>query len=190
MLILIGAPFSHLNLYFLYRMDVRNSYNVAPNGTANSNGPSADNVPIVSSTPGTPVTIASISNGSTGIAYNVAASLLPQVTGDYVYRFTFNGYVNVGTVPTAGNIVFYVVGVKSDTTTYLLTAQTVWLRAAGILSFASLSAEFFPAAGDSIRILILNDTGSTLSNVQVVPTEKGCAISLVSKSATKQLIFS
>lgn len=158
--------------------------------SSGGSGVSGDNTPIVSSTPGTPVTIASISNGSTGVAYNVASSLLPQVNGNYVYRFTFNGYVDVGTVPTAGNIVFYVIGVKADTSTYLLSAQTVWLRAAGIFSYASLSAEFFPASGDSIRILILNDTGSTLSNVQVIPTEKGCAISLVSKAATKQLIFS
>ena len=154
-------------------------------------GPSADNIPIVSGTPGVPVTIASIANGATGVAYNVAAALLPQpVGGNYVYRFTLNCYINVGTVPTAGPIAVYVVGVRADTTTYLLAAQTCWLRAAGIWTYGSVTADFIPATGDSLRVLILNDTTSTLSNVQVVVTSKGNAISLVSKAATSQLIFS
>ena len=155
-------------------------------------GPSADNIPVISGTPGTPVTVASITNSSAGLFYNVAANLLPQPTGaSYAYRFTFNGSITAGTVAAAGNVTCLVKWVKADTTETNLAGQSIWLvSATAQQNFFSLSAVFTPATGDSLKVYLVNNTGGTLTSITLTPTQKGNGIELVSKATTSQLIFS
>ena len=155
-------------------------------------GPSADNIPVISGTPGTPVTVASITNSSNGLFYNVAATLLPQPSGaSYAYRFTFNGSITAGTLGAAGNITCMVYWRKTDTTETVLAAQTIWVsNATAHQNYYSLSAVFTPATGDSLKIYLANNTGATITNITLTPTQKGNGIELVSKATTSQLIFS
>jgi hypothetical protein len=154
-------------------------------------GPSADNIPVISGTPGTPVTVASITNTSNGLFYNVAAALLPQPTGaSYAYRFTFNASISAATLPTAGNITCLVYWRKTDTTETILAGQTIWVATTLGQAYYSISAIFTPATGDTLKIYLANNTGSTITGITLSPTQKGNGIELVSKATTSQLIFS
>jgi hypothetical protein len=154
-------------------------------------GPSANNVPIPSSTPGTPVS-QTITNTNQANYYTIAAALFPQdATGSRVYRFTFNGFFGAGTLTGGtGGIIDIFVGI-GPTTQFLCGAS---LYASTIVSPVdnpfSMSALFIPAANDNITILVRNNTGGTLTGLSLVPSSKGCGIELVSTSSAPQLIFS
>lgn len=156
-------------------------------------GPSADNIPVISGTPGAPVTVASITSSSNGLFYNIAANLLPQPTGaSYAYRFTFNGSITAGTLGGgAGNITCMVYWRRTDNTETILACQTIWVaNTTAQQNYYSISAIFTPATGDSLRIYLANNTPGTITNITLVPTQKGNGIELVSKAVTPQLIFS
>jgi hypothetical protein len=168
-----------------------NSFIVAPDPQDPNYGPSADNIPIISGTPGAPVTVASITNTSGALFYNVAANLLPQPTGaSYAYRFTFNASITAATLPTAGNITCMVYWRRVDNTETILACQTIWVATTLGQAYYSISAIFTPATGDFLKIYLTNNTGSTITNVTLAPTQKGNGIELVSKATTSQLIFS
>ena len=154
-------------------------------------GSSANNIPVISGTPGTPVTVASITNSSSGLFYNVAAALLPQPTGSsYAYRFTFNAAISAATLTLSGNITCLVYWRRADTTETILAGQTIWVTNPINTNYYSLSAIFTPTTGDSLRVYLVNNTGATITNVTLTPTQRGNGIELVSKSTTSQLIFS
>jgi hypothetical protein len=173
-----------------------NSFIVAPDPKDPNYGPSADNIPITSGTPGTPVTVANIINGATGTFYTIATNLFPQPTGaSYVYRLTFNTTFSALTLGnTGGNVTVYAFCTNPDASTFVLCAQTIWIN--GTISGTtpllgvSMSAEWVPVTGQTLQILLRNHTGAGITNTTMTPTAKGCAIELVSKAAAPQLIFS
>ena len=170
-----------------------NSFIVAPDPLDPNYGPSADNIPVVSGTPGAPVTVASITSSSNGLFYNVAATLLPQPVGaSYAYRFTFNGSITAGTLGGgAGNITCMVYWRRVDNTETILACQTIWVaNTTAHQNYYSISAIFTPATGDFLKIYLCNNTPGTITNITLVPTQKGNGIELVSKAVTSQLIFS
>lgn len=153
-------------------------------------GPSADNIPIVSQSPGAPVTVASINNGSNSIFYNIASSFFPQPTGaSYTYRVTFNGYISGATMASAGNVVLIIQVLRANATTYGIASQTVPITNPYSYTAFSLSAVWVPTTGDSIRIILENRSGGTMTNTTLLPTQ-GSGIELVSKATVQQLIFS
>lgn len=172
--------------------------NITLTGTAtspiiNANiGPSANNVPIPSGAPGVPVTVTPINNGAQANFYTIATALFPQnAAGTNVYRFTFNGFFETAilTGGTGGNITVFttiqpanqvICGVTMYANATFSPTGNVW----------SMSGIFKPIVGDSLQITVRNATGGTLTNVQVVPTTKGCGIELVSSNSAPQLIFS
>ena len=168
-----------------------NSFIVAPDPQDPNYGPSADNIPVISGTPGTPVTVASITNSSGALFYNVAATLLPQPTGaTYAYRFTFNAAISAATMAAAGNVTCLVYWRRADTTETILAGQTIWVTNPINTNYYSISAIFSPTTGDSLRVYLVNNTGGTITNITLTPTQRGNGIELVSKAITSQLIFS
>jgi hypothetical protein len=159
-------------------------------------GPSATNVPIPSSTPGTPVT-ENVNSGQAVIFYNVAASLFPQTAStNYTYRFTFNGQFTAGTTAgSGGNVSITVSIVQTDTTEYIIGGSTYYASsslASGSLvtGYYSISAVFIPNPGDRIVIRVVNFTNGNITGATLRPQAKGCGIELVSKQSAPQLIFS
>lgn len=162
--------------------------NITINATA---GVSGGNTPIPSSTPGAPVSN-TITNTNQANYYTVAAALFPQPAGgSNAYRFTFNAFFGAGTLTggTGGNIdVFVGLGSTNQyiTGTSLYASPTV----SPVDNPFSMSALFIPAENDNITILVRNNTGGTLSNLSLIPSQKGCGIELVSSASAPQLIFS
>jgi hypothetical protein len=157
-------------------------------------GPSADNIPIPSSSPGAPVTN-TVGNGNAVKYYTVAASLFPQPssTSNYTYRFTFNGSITAGTTTgTGGNIIISARLYHTDTTYDIIATQSCYASTSvsPTQSTFSLSALFIPKVGDTIEISVYNYTGGSLSGATLTPSTKGCGIELVSKASAPVLIFS
>jgi hypothetical protein len=171
--------------------------NISITGTATSPiinviGGSGNNVPIPSSAPGAPVTVATINNGFAGLFYNVASALLPQTAStNNTYRFTFNGFLTTGTITggTGGQINFWAQRVPSN---QVICGTTIYASStvSPVDAFVSFSGIFIPLAGESLAIYVRNATGGTLTNAQLVPTPRGCGIELVSSNSAPQLIFS
>lgn len=170
--------------------------NITLSGTSNITinsvqGPSANNVPIPSSTPGTAV-LQTITNTNQANYYTINNALFPQPAGgSNAYRFTFNAFFGAGTLTSGtGGIIDIFVGI-GPTTQYLCGAS---LYASPTVSPVdnpfSMSALFIPSANDNLTILVRNNTGGTLSGLSLVPSSKGCGIELVSSNSAPQLIFS
>jgi len=160
-------------------------------------GPSADNIPIPSSQPGTPPEVALITSGFGEVFYTVASDLLPQpsATTNWTYRFTFNGYIDQATIDHSGNITFFAELLQTDNQARTIAAQTIWVvpGAVGegnIRYWVSMSGIFIPNPGDQIKISLFNQTGGDMSNVIIQVSPKGCGIELVSKASAPELIFS
>ena len=168
--------------------------NAIPDPLDPNYGPSADNIPVPSSTPGVPVTIASITNSDAVVVYNVANNFIKQPTtgAGYTFRFTFNGSFTGATLASGGNITIFAQLYHTDTTTDLIASQTVYVAnsSAALSSYYSLSGIFIPLVGDVIKIYIQNNTGGTITNITLAPSSKGCGVELVSKASAPQLIFS
>lgn len=168
--------------------------NVIPDPLDPNYGPSSDNIPVPSSTPGTPVTIASIANTNAAVVYNIANRFIVQPTAGagYVYRLTFNGRLSGATLTSPGNISVWAQLLHPDTSTEIIGGCTNYAAtsAAAITTYYSFSSEFIPLVGDVIRIFVQNNTGATITNVTLAPTSRGCAIELVSKASAPVLIFS
>ena len=164
---------------------------VIPDALDPQYGPSADNIPVISGTPGAPVSVASITNSSGALFYNVAANLLPEPTGaNYAYRFTFNAAISVATLTLPGNVTCLIYWRRADTTETILAGQTIWVTNPINTNYYSLSAIFTPTTGDSLRVYLVNNTGATITNITLTPTQRGNGIELVSKAIISQLIFS
>jgi len=158
-------------------------------------GPSANNVPIPSSSPGTLVTN-TINNATQATYYNVAADLLPQdpLNPTRVYRFTFNGVFSAGsTAGTGGNLdVFCALYTPASGQNLYMAGASVFASATIPITQGdySFSAIFIPQVGDSIKIIVANNTGGTLTGASLFPSSKGCGIELVSTQSAPVLIFS
>ena len=78
---------------------------------------------------------------------------------------------------------------RANASTYGIASQTVPItNPLGNTAF-SLSAVWVPTTGDSIRIILENRSGGTMTNTTLLPTQ-GSGIELVSKATVQQLIFS
>jgi len=160
-----------------------------------ANGSSATNVPIPSSAPETPVT-ENINNGSAVLFYTILPEKFPQptVSSDYVYRFTFMGYITIGEFAEGtpgGNICVKVSvlganGFERDIGGSAAYASPTVTQ--GLLY--SFSIIFQPVLGDTLKIRVLNTTGGNLTNVVLTPAIEGCGIELVSTASAPALIFS
>lgn len=168
--------------------------NIIPDPLDPNYGPSADNIPNPSSTPGAPVTIASIGNGLATVFYTIANSFIKQPTtgAGYTFRLTFNGYLSAATLSSAGVISVWAQLLHADTSTEFIGGCSNYAAtsAAALTNYYSFSAEFIPLVGDTIRIFVQNNTGATITGVTLVPSSRGCAIELVSKASAPVLIFS
>jgi hypothetical protein len=161
------------------------------NVVTGANGSSADNIPIPSSTPGAPV-VQTITNTNQANYYTVAAELFPQsAAGTNVYRFTFNGFFGAGTLTGGSGGIIEVMAGLGPTNQFLCGTNLFASTTVSPLdSPFSMSALFIPDADDAITILVRNNSGGTLSNLSLIPSQKGCGIELVSSNSSPQLIFS
>lgn len=167
---------------------------IIPDPSDPNYGPSADNIPVPSSSPGAPVTN-TIGNGNAVTYYTIANNFLRQPTAGagYTYRFTFNGYIENATVAGAGGpIICSAVLIHPDTTTEVICSQQNYVLNTAQMAYCnfSMSGIFIPLVGDIIRITLTNVTGGTLTGATLRPTPRGCGIELVSKSSAPVLIFS
>ena len=160
-------------------------------------GPSAVNIPVPSMAPGTPPT-KNVNNDTAVLFYTIASNFFeqPTATSNYVYRLTLNMFLSNATPGGAGNITLSVLLVHTDATDETIGTQTIYLPNKVIFGGTavgngfSLSTEFIPRPGDTMKIYLYNDTGATLTGVMLEPTTKGNCISLVSKASAPTLIFS
>jgi hypothetical protein len=170
--------------------------NISITGTAtnpiiNVIGGSGNNVPIPSSTPGSPV-VQTITNTNQANYYTIANTLFPQnAAGTNVYRFTFNAFFGAGTLTGGTGGIIDIIAGLGPTTQFLCGANLYASTTVSPLDNPfSMSALFIPAAGDNITILVRNNTGGTLTSLSLIPSQKGCGIELVSSNSAPQLIFS
>jgi hypothetical protein len=147
--------------------------------------------PVLSGTPGTPKTIASIANGNSAVAYTVAASYLPQTSlNTNTYRFTFNASIQAVTVAAAGNITCWIY-LNNDAipSAQYIGGQTIYVPASttgfAIPYMFSITSEFVPVAGEYLAVIIANNTGGTVTNLTLFPHGRGNAIELVSQNPNK-----
>lgn len=168
----------------------------ATNPIVNANGPSASNVPVPSSTPGTPPT-KSVSAGTQVQFYDIAENYLPQVAGGKnCYRFTFNGTLGPPGITTGTGYISVVARLyHGSTNTFdLIGAQTVYVapKEGGVnnIVFWSFSSIFIPLVDDVVQVWVYNNTDTLLEDINLVPLPKGCGIELVSSDNAASLIFS
>ena len=158
-------------------------------------GPSANNIPIPSSTPGAPV-VGNINNGNAALYYTILPTFFPQptLTSTYVYRFTFIGNVTVGSFAVGtpgGNISVKVSVLGANAIERDIGGSAAYASPTATLGInCSFSILFKPVLGDTLKIRVLNSTGGNLTNVTLTPASEGCGIELVSTESAPQLIFS
>lgn len=157
-------------------------------------GPSGFNVPVPSSTPGTPPQF-TVNSGQAIKFYTIAATYLPQPSGgDNCYRFTFNGTIGPNGITTGTGYLGVVARlIHTDTTNEFLGGQTVYVNSANPVFFSAFwnfSSIFIPQPGDIIEIYVYNFTNANITNATLIPFTKGCGIELVSNQSAPALIFS
>jgi len=172
---------------------------VIPDPSDPAYGPSGYNVPIVSQSPGSPVSTASLAgNGASFKFYTIASALFPQTTGTQnTYRFTFNGYLDLPSPSSGGgggNVNLIIQRRTSGGVANTIGCSTSYyngtgLPVAAIFFYFSISCIFLPSPGDTLEVTIVNNTGTTFSNSVLRPLQ-GSGIELVSRQTTQQLIFS
>lgn len=171
-----------------------NAYIVAPDQT-DVPTPSGFNVPVPSSTPGTPPQN-TIAAGTQVQFYTIAATYLPQPTGgDNCYRFTFNGTIGPTGITVGTGYISVVARLYTLATNsfFLLGAQTLRVEpvTGGIVNnmFWSFSSIFIPQPADVIQLWIYNNTDTQLTLPSLQPLARGCGIELVSTQSAPALIF-
>lgn len=158
-------------------------------------GPSGFNVPVPSSTPGTPPQ-KDVSAGTAVQFYTIAANFLPQPTGgDNCYRFTFSGTLGPTGITVGTGYISVVARLYTlaGNTYKVIGAQTLRVEpvTGGIVNnmFWSFSSIFIPQPADVVQLWIYNNTDTLLQLVDLEPLA-GCGIELVSKQSAPTLIFS
>lgn len=167
---------------------------VIPDPADPSYGPSGYNVPVPSSSPGTPPPF-TVNTGQAIKFYTIAANYLPQPTGgDNCYRFTFNGTMGPEGITTGTGYLSVVARLyHTDTTSEFLGGQTVYVNSANTIYFTvfwNFSSIFIPQPGDIIQLYVYNFTSANITNLTLIPTAKGSGIELVSNQSAPSLIFS
>ena len=170
----------------------------APNNitiSSTGSGPSSANIPVPSSTPGTPPQ-KDVSAGTQVQFYTIADTFLPQaVGGKNCYRFTFSGTLGPeGTTVGTGYISIVARLYTTATNTFkVIGAQTLRVEpvVGGIVNnmYWSFSSIFVPQPDDVVQVWVYNNTDTLLTLIDVLPLE-GCGIELVSTDNAGTLIFS
>jgi len=171
-----------------------NAYIVAPDQT-DVPTPSGFNVPVPSSTPGSPP-LKDVSAGTAVQFYTIAANYLPQPTGgDNCYRFTFNGTIGPTGITVGTGYISVVARLYTLATNSFIVigAQTLRVQpvTGGIVNnmFWSFASIFIPQPADVVQLWIYNNTDTLLQQASLVPTGAGCGIELVSTQSAPALIF-